>query len=168
MAEFSDLQQVWFVVSPHNPLKLKKTLLDERHRLHMVSLAIGDNPKLKASDIEFKLPQPSYTIDTLTYLKEKYPKHDFALIVGQDNLLSFHKWKNYEQILDQYEIYAYPRVGPDDNSLINHPKVHLIDAPIIELSSSFIRQAIKNKKDVRYMLPSDAAKYIDEMNFYKK
>ncbi|MDQ3193038.1 MAG: nicotinate (nicotinamide) nucleotide adenylyltransferase [Bacteroidota bacterium] len=168
MAEFTDLQQVWFVVSPHNPFKQKKTLLDEHHRLEMVKLAIGDNPKLKASDIEFKLPQPSYTIDTLTYLKEKYPKHEFALIVGEDNLLNFQKWKNFEQILDQYQLYVYPRVGSNEHALKDHPKVNFVDAPVIELSSSFIRQAIKNKKDIRYMLPNDSARYIEEMNFYKK
>ncbi len=168
MAEYTDLKQVWFVVSPHNPLKIKKTLLDEHHRLEMVRLAIGDNPKLKASDIEFKLPQPSYTIDTLTYLNEKYPKNDFALIVGTDNLVNFHKWKNYEQILQQCELYVYPRVEPNESTLKDHKKIHLIEAPLIELSSSFIRAAIKNKKDVRYMIPEPARHYIDEMNFYKK
>ena len=168
MAEYTDLKQVWFVVSPHNPLKAKKSLLNEYQRLEMVRLAIGDNPKLKASNIEFKLAKPSYTIDTLTYLKEKHPDHHFVLIAGADNLANFHKWKNYEQILEQYELYIYPRMEYKRHVLEEHPRVHLIDAPVIELSSSFIRKAIKDKKDIRYMLPEAVAKYIDQMNFYKK
>lgn len=167
MTEFSDLYQVWFVVSPHNPLKLKSTLLQDYHRMTLVKIAIGDNRKLKASDIEFKLPKPSYTINTLAHLFEKFPEHKFVLILGSDNLESFKKWKNYEQILEQVELYVYPRRTSDGGELINHPKVKIIDAPIMELSSSFIREAIKNKKDVRYMMPEKVWEYIDEMNFYK-
>jgi nicotinate-nucleotide adenylyltransferase len=167
MTEFSDLDQVWFVVSPHNPLKLKSTLLQDYHRMTLVKIAIGDNRKLKASDIEFKLPKPSYTIHTLAHLFEKFPAHQFVLILGSDNLESFKKWKNYEQILEQVELYVYPRRTSDGGELINHPKVKIIDAPIMELSSTFIRDAIKNKKDVRYMMPEKVWEYIDEMNFYK-
>lgn len=168
MLEYTDLERIWFVVSPHNPLKQKQSLLDERHRLQLVNLAIGDNTKLKASDIEFKLLQPSYTIDTLTYLKEKYPKNEFALIMGTDNLDSFHKWKNYEEILKQFELYVYPRPGFEGGQLRSHTKVKLVNAPIMEISSTMLRQAIKEKKDVRYFLPEASWNYIKEMHFYEK
>ncbi|MBA3898936.1 MAG: nicotinate-nucleotide adenylyltransferase [Bacteroidetes bacterium] len=168
MAEFADLKQVWFVVSPHNPLKQKKTLLNDYQRLDMVKLAIDDNPKFKAIDIEFKLPQPNYTIDTLTHLQEKFPKKKFVLIIGEDNLKNFHKWKNHEVLLEQYELYVYPRKDLLQKSILaEHPKVKMIDAPVVEISSSFIRNAIKNKKDVQYMLPYKVAQYLEEMNFYK-
>jgi nicotinate-nucleotide adenylyltransferase len=167
MAEFTDLDQVWFVVSPHNPLKLKNTLLQDYHRLSMVKIAIGDSRKLRASDIEFKLPKPSYTINTLAYLHEKFPLNQFVLIMGGDNLDTLPKWKNYEQILEQVEIYLYPRRDVGTSELLNHPKIKLIDAPLMELSSSFIRESIKNKKDVRYMVPEKVWDFIEEMNFYK-
>lgn len=167
MSEFTDLDQVWFIVSPHNPLKLKHTLLQDYHRLSLVQTAIGHNRKLKASDIEFKLPRPSYTINTLAYLFEQHPHHQFVLILGSDNLESFHKWKNYEQMLEQVELYVYPRKESEGGALSTHPKVKMIKAPQMELSSSFIREAIKNKKDVRYMMPEKVSDYIDEMNFYK-
>jgi nicotinate-nucleotide adenylyltransferase len=133
----------------------------------LVKIAIGDNRKLKASDIEFKLPRPSYTIHTLANLFEKFPAHQFVLILGSDNLESFKKWKNYEQILEQTELYVYPRRNSDGGELRDHPHVKFIDAPLMELSSSFIREAIRNKKDIRYMLPEKVWEYIDEMNFYK-
>ncbi|MBK7432291.1 MAG: nicotinate-nucleotide adenylyltransferase [Bacteroidetes bacterium] len=167
MSEFTDLDQVWFVVSPHNPLKLKHTLLQDYHRLSMVKIAIGDNRKLKASDIEFKLPKPSYTINTLAYLFEKFPEHKFALILGSDNIDTFHKWKNYEQILEQTELYVYPRKDASQSELMNHPKVKLVPAPLMELSSSFIRDAIKAKKNVQYMVPEKVWEFLEEMNFYK-
>ena len=167
MAEFTDLDQVWFVVSPHNPLKVKHSLLQDYHRLTLVRLAIGDNRKLKASDIEFKLPRPSYTIHTLAYLQEKHPEYKFVLLLGSDNIETFHKWKNYEQILEGYELYVYPRDGSATSELFSHPKVKLINAPRMELSSTFIREAIKNKKDVRYMLPESVWEYVEEMGFYK-
>src|ERR1043166_5303435 len=141
MAEFTDLEQVWFVVSPHNPLKQKHTLLQDYHRLALVRTAIADHRKLKASDIEFKLPKPSYTIHTLTYLQEKFPAHQFVLLLGSDNLVTFHKWKNYEQILEHYELYIYPRKESTGEELSNHPKVKLFPAPLVELSSTFIREA---------------------------
>jgi nicotinate-nucleotide adenylyltransferase len=168
MAEFTDLDQVWMVVSPHNPLKPKHSLLQDYHRLTLVKTGIGDNRKLKASDIEFKLPKPSFTINTLLHLKEKYPEHTFVLIMGQDNLATFHKWKNHEQLLEQCALYVYPRVNATSSTLDNHPNVKMINAPIVELSSSFIREAIKNKKDVRYMMPESVWNYIEEMQFYRK
>ena len=167
LSEFTDLEQIWFIVSPHNPLKLKNSLLQDYHRLSLVKIAIGDNRKLKASDIEFKLPRPSYTINTLAYLFEKFPSHQFVLILGSDNLESFTKWKNYSEILDQVELYVYPRKDSAGGELINHPKVKKIPAPLMEISSSFIRDAIHNKKDIRYMLPEKVWEYIDEMSFYK-
>ena len=168
MLEFTDLDEVWFVVSPHNPLKDKQTLLSQTHRLAMVRLAVEDHPHLKASNIEFKLSQPSYTINTLVHLKEKYPKRDFSLIMGMDNLATFDKWKNYEQILKNYNLYVYPRIRLEVSKFADHPKVHLTNAPVIEISSSFIRKAIKEKKDVSCFMPDKVAAYIKEMNFYKK
>ena len=168
MLEFTDLERIWFVVSPHNPLKEKSSLLDDRQRLHMVRLAIGDNAKMKASDIEFKLPQPSYTVNTLAHLGEKFPKHEFALIMGADNLASFHKWKNFEHILQHHSIYVYPRPGFDGGSLKDHPSVKLTEAPLMEISSTFLREAIKNKKDLRYFFPAGVWEYIQAMLFYRK
>ncbi|MCX7728414.1 MAG: nicotinate (nicotinamide) nucleotide adenylyltransferase [Bacteroidia bacterium] len=167
-AEFTDNDEVWWVVSPQNPLKEKKTLLAQHHRLYMVNLAIEDYPKFKASDIEFHLPQPSYTIHTLVHLKEKYPHHRFSLILGQDNLSNFHKWKNYEVILEHYSLYVYPRPSAEPSQFDNHPNIHFTQAPYIEISSTFIRNAIKQKKDIRYFLHPKVWNYIDEMNFYKR
>lgn len=170
MAEHADLDQVWMVVTPHNPLKKKSTLLDDYHRLQMVHLATEDFPKLKPSDIEFKLTQPNYTINTLVHLEEKYPSHDFCLIMGEDNLKSLHKWKNYEAILAHHEIYVYPRLDATaENPLFkNHPKIHLIDAPVVEISSTSIRENIKKGKNVLPLLPPKVWEYIDHNNFYKK
>ncbi|KAF2335577.1 nicotinate (nicotinamide) nucleotide adenylyltransferase [Flavobacterium daemonense] len=170
MAEFADLDQVWMVVTPHNPLKKKATLLDDHHRLQMVYLATEDYPKIKPSDIEFKLPQPNYTVNTLVHLQEKYPNHDFSLIMGEDNLKTLHKWKNYEVILDHYEIYVYPRISdePENRELKSHPKIHVIDAPIVEISSTFIRKSIKEGKNIQPLLPPKVWEYIDHNNFYKK
>ena len=181
MAEFTDLEQIWLVVTPHNPLKDKSTLLNDRHRFNMVQEAILDNTKLKASDVEFKLPKPSYTITTLTYLQEKYSKHEFSLIMGEDNLRTFHKWYNHEVILEKHKLYVYPRVltmqeehevKTISHDLLNDYRSHknviiCDDAPVMKVSSSFIRDAIKNGKDVRYLLTEPVYKYIDEMNFYK-
>lgn len=168
MAEFTDMDQVWFVISPHNPLKEKASLLNQNQRLYMVNVAIEDDERFKSSTIEFDLPQPSYTINTLVHLKEKYPKHKFSLIIGQDNLENFHKWKNYEEILKNYTLYVYPRLGSAKTDLEIHPNVLMTQAPFIEISSTFIRDAIKKKKDIRHFLPEKAWKYIDEMNLYKK
>lgn len=174
MLAYTELDQVWFVVSPHNPLKKKSSLLNERHRLQLVTLAIGDNVKLKASDIEFHISQPSYTVNTLAHLKEKYPNTNFVLIMGEDNLENFHKWKNFEEILKYYELYVYPRVDKEaaraiiHPEILHHPAVKRIAAPVIEVSSTAIRQAIQDKKDVRYFVPERVWEYIKEMHFYEK
>ena len=180
LAEYSDLDQIWMVVTPHNPFKNKQTLLDDYQRLQLVFLATEDYPKIKPSDIEFKLPQPNYTVNTLAHLQEKYPQHIFSLIMGEDNLKSLHKWKNHEIILQNHEIYVYPRISSElDTSLKdelakqnstfkNHPKIHIVDAPIVEISSTFIRENIKNKKNVQPLLPSKVWEYIDHNNLYKK
>ncbi|MBC2843681.1 nicotinate (nicotinamide) nucleotide adenylyltransferase [Winogradskyella flava] len=169
LAEHSDLDQVWFVVTPQSPFKKKSTLLDDHQRLEMVYRATKDYTKLRPSDIEFGLKQPNYTIDTLTYLEEKFPEYEFSLIMGEDNLKSFHKWKNYELILNNHNIYVYPRLskGKIETQFNDHPKIHHVDAPIMELSSTFIRKSIKAGKNIRPMLPEHVWEYVDEMNFYK-
>ncbi|HBK82266.1 MAG TPA: nicotinic acid mononucleotide adenylyltransferase [Flavobacterium sp.] len=172
--EHTDLDQIWMVVTPHNPHKNKKSLLDGYHRLQMVYLATENYHQIKPSDVEFKLPQPNYTINTLVHLFEKYPNYQFSLIMGQDNLNSFHKWKNYESILQNNEIYVYPRLSFDqyDDALTNlnmfKEKIHFVNAPIIELSSTFIRENIKNGKNIVPMLPSKVWDYVAHNNFYKK
>lgn len=180
MAEHTDLDQVWMVVTPHNPLKKKSTLLEDYHRLQMVYIASEDFPKLKPSDIEFKLTQPNYTVNTLVHLEEKFPDYEFCFIMGEDNLKSLHKWKNYEAILTHHEIYVYPRIDTKDQTskaipskegnldFKNHPKVHLIDAPVVEISSTFIRKNIKDGKNVQPLLPSKVWEYIDHNNFYRR
>ena len=170
MAEYSDLDQIWFVVTPQSPFKVKTSMLDNHHRLEMVYRATKDYDKLRPSDIEFGLPQPNYTINTLTYLLEKYPDYEFSLIMGEDNLKSFHKWKNYELILANHHIYVYPRLseGVVETQFDKHPKIHYVEAPIMELSSTFIRNSIKKGKNVTPMLPKYVWEYVDEMNFYKR
>jgi nicotinate-nucleotide adenylyltransferase len=168
MLSFAGIDELWFVVTPLNPLKKKSSLLADHHRLEMVQLAIQNADRMKASNIEFKLPQPNYTINTLTHLKEKFPEHTFFPIIGSDNLETFHKWKNHEQILKQYQILVYPRFGFDANEWKENKKVKWTEAPKIEISSTFIRNAIKKKKDVRFFLPEAVWNYIDKMNFYRK
>lgn len=180
MVEFTDLDQVWLVVSPQNPLKKKATLLADYHRLAMVEIAVLENDKLKASTIEFNLPKPSYTINTLTYLKEKHPKYEFSLIMGEDNLRTIHHWKNYEQILENHKIYVYPRALTEqehqemdesfslEKEFLKTKNIIVCDAPVMKISASFIRDSIKNKKDTRYLLTEEVYKYVQEMNFYKK
>jgi nicotinate-nucleotide adenylyltransferase len=168
MVEFTDIEKVWFVVSPHNPLKSKKSLLDQNQRLHMVNLAIGDSDLFKSSNIEFGLSQPSYTINTLAHLNEKYPQHTFSLIIGQDNLSSFHKWKNYEEIIKHYKLYVYPRPNAQASDLDLHKNVVMTNAPLIEISSTFIRNALLEKKNVSFFVPESVWNYIDEMSFYRK
>ncbi len=169
MAEFSDLDEIWMVVTPHNPFKKKNSLLDDHHRYEMVYRATESYPKLKPSDVEFKLPQPNYTINTLAHLQEQYPEYQFNLIMGEDNLKSFHKWKNYDVILENHAIYVYPRIaeGVVENQFKEHPKIHRVDAPIMEISSTFIRKSIAEGKNIRPLLPKEVWQYIDEMNFYK-
>ena len=173
MAEYSDLEQIWMVVTPHNPHKQKNTLLDDYQRLHLVRLATEEYSKIKPSDIEFKLPQPNYTVNTLAHLKDHYPQHEFSLIMGEDNMKSLHKWKNYEYILENHDIYIYPRVTETieleaGSVLQNHPRIHKVDAPIVEISSTFIRENIKNKKNIRPLLSEKVWEYVDHNNFYKK
>lgn len=170
LAENSDVDQVWMVITPHNPLKKKANLLEDYHRLQMVHLATENFEKIQPSDIEFKLSQPNYTINTLAHLAEKFPKHEFSLIMGEDNLESLNKWKNYEVILQNYEIYVYPRITESNipEEFLNHPKIKKIQAPIIELSSTFIRNNIKDGKNIKPMLNQKVWEYIDHNLFYKK
>ena len=166
MVEFTDLEKVCFVVSPQNPLKRKQTLLNQHHRLMIIRMEIEDNPKLQVSDIEFKMPQPSYTIDTLARLKDQYSENEYALIMGADNLQNLHKWKNYQQILSEYSVYVYPRPGIEISE--THKNIHIVKGvPQMEISASFIRESIKRNKDTSYLIPEKAWQYIDEMNFYK-
>ena len=167
-AEHSDLEEIWCVVTPQNPFKTKQSVLDNHQRLEMVYLATKEYPKIKPSDIEFQLPQPNYTVHSLAYLEEKYPKHEFALIMGEDNLASFPKWKNAEVLLDRYPIYVYPRKIEQSYAAVDlKGSIIKIDAPIIEISSSFIRKSIKSAKNIRPLLPESVWVYLDEMNFYK-
>jgi nicotinate-nucleotide adenylyltransferase len=170
VVENGGLDQVWFVVSPHNPLKDKKTLLADYHRLAMVERAVENNPKLKASTIEFHLPQPNYTINTLVQLKEKHPSYSFSLIMGSDNLNSIEKWYNYEQILKNYSLLVYPRLGEKITfDFTKYTSISLLEnVPLMNISSSFIRKAIKDKKSVKYLLTEEVLTYVEEMNFYKK
>ena len=170
MVEHSNLDEIWMVVTPHNPLKKKKSLLEDTHRLAMVVISVEEYPKIKPSNIEFDLPQPNYTVHTLAHISDKFPQHTFNLIMGEDNLKSLHKWKNYELILERHHIYVYPRIyeGNVENQFDQHPKIHKVAAPIVEISSSEIRAGIKMKKNVRPLLPEHVWVYIDEMNFYKK
>jgi len=168
--ENSDMEELWFVVSPQNPFKDKKSLLKDHNRLDMVQLAIKNYPKMRASNVEFSLPTPSYTIDTLTYLQEKYPDYSFSLIMGEDNLGSLHKWKNYELLLKNHQIIVYPRIfGEDkkDKDYLQHDNISLIKAPVIELSATEIRNMIKEGKNVRPMLPPEVFEYLDGSSFYK-
>jgi nicotinate-nucleotide adenylyltransferase len=176
MVQYADLDQVWFVVSPQNPLKQKASILADYHRLALVRIAVEDNNKLQASNIEFDLPKPSYTIHTLVSLKEKHPDFEFTLIMGEDNLNTFSKWKNYEQILEDYAVLVYPRVEIDENlsvisesrsPFLDHSKVKMVDAPLMKISASFIRKAVSEGKDVRYLLTEKVMHYVDEMNFYR-
>ena len=166
MANFTELDEVWFVVSPQNPFKEKKSLGNMYDRLEMVNLAIEGSEKLRASDIEFNLPQPSYTIDTLVYLQEKYPNKDFVLIMGEDNLAGFMKWKNADIILRDYRIIVYPRPGYDGGELKNHPSVTMTDTPVMELSSTFVRKAIKENRNIKFFTPDKVVEFIDKKGLY--
>ncbi len=170
IVENSDLDQLWMVVTPHNPLKKKSGLLADYHRLQMVHLATEDYDKIIPSDIEFKLPQPNYTVNTLAHLQEKFPQHEFSLIMGEDNLKSLKKWKNFELILNDYHLYVYPRISTDEvpEEFLNHPNIHKVNAPIIELSSTFIRNSIKDQKNIKPMLDAKVWEYINHNLFYKK
>lgn len=168
--ENSDMDELWFVVSPQNPFKDKKSLLTDHNRLDMVQLAVKNYPKMRASNVEFSLPKPSYTIDTLTYLKEKYPNYSFALIMGEDNLDSLPKWKNAEKLMSDYQIIVYPRTlegEKKDSEYLQHENISMVNAPIIELSATEIRNMIKEGKNVRPMLPPEVFEYLDGSSFYK-
>ena len=169
LVEYSGIDQLWFVVSPQNPHKTNENLLEDYHRLELVNRAIGNDNRFRVSNIEFGLPKPSYTIDTLTYLQEKFPNHNFSILMGSDNLVSFNRWKNYEAIVENYGVIVYPRPGSDKLKILQHPNIKLIEGvPLMEISSSFIREAIKSGKNVRHFLPSKTWEYLDEMNFYRK
>lgn len=161
------LDQVWMVVSPHNPHKQKKSLAKDHDRLHLVRLAIGDNLKIKGSDIEFDLPQPSYTIDTLTYISEAHPNKQFSLIMGGDNLATLHKWKNYESIINNYKIMVYKRPSYRLGKLKDHENVTICDAPLLQISASYIRKCVKEKKSIQYLVPDAVYKYLEETPIYK-
>lgn len=169
LVEHSDLESIWFVVTPHNPFKKKSSLLDNYQRLEMVRLATETYTKLEPSNVEFGLPQPNYTVNTLAYLEEKHPQYSFSLIMGEDNLRNFHKWKNYQVILERHTIYVYPRLseGQTDVQFSNHSKIHKVDAPIMEISSTMIRAGIKSGKNIRPLLTQEVWEYIDKNLFYK-
>ncbi|MEN6456180.1 MAG: nicotinate (nicotinamide) nucleotide adenylyltransferase [Prolixibacteraceae bacterium] len=168
MVEFTEIQQLWFIVSPQNPFKEEAHLLKDYHRLAMVNRVIEDDNRFRASNIEFKLPRPSYTIDTLVYLQEAHPGHEFYLLMGSDNLKHFHKWKNADEILKNHHILVYPRPGDQTPRIELHPHIHMVNAPLMEISASFIRQAVADGKNISYFMPDKAYRYMTEMNFYRK
>lgn len=167
VANWTDMDQVWFIVSPQNPFKKSSNLARDYDRLDMVHLAIGDNLNLRASDIEFGMPRPSYTVDTLTYLKEKYPEHTFSLIMGGDNLANLHKWKNYQVILKNHKILVYKRPDYELGDLLTHNQVTVVEAPLMEISSSFIRKSLAQQKSIRYLVPDEVRKYLEENPIYR-
>lgn len=165
IANHTNVEQVWLVVSPHNPLKQTTSLLNEYHRLHLVTLAIDDNAKLKASDVEFKLPKPSYTIDSLAYLTEKYPQHTFSVIIGSDSFKNIERWKNFEKLLASYKIWVYTRPG---HEITNKYKgdIEIVNGPLLDISASYIRSLIKTKKSIQYLVPEKARMEIIQNNYY--
>lgn len=165
IVEHTGLDKIWFVLSPHNPLKESHTLLNEYDRLHLAELATGDNPKFRVSNVEFHLPKPSYTIDTLTYLKEKFPLEHFFVIMGSDSFQNLPRWKNYEKILEYHKIIVYRRPGFEITEA--HPNVTVLDAPLLEISSTYIRTQVKEGKSIRYLLPEKVAGYVIENRYYK-
>ena len=167
IVEYTDLDSIWFVVSPQNPFKDKDSLLDDNHRLEMLKMAIQNDERFEVCDIEFDMPKPSYTIDTLNRLSELHPDTEFYLICGMDNLNKFNKWKNYQDILDNYHLLVYPRKNYDGGELSNHKSVLIINAPEIEISSTFIRKAMTENKDLRHFMPNESYKYMIDMGFYK-
>jgi nicotinate-nucleotide adenylyltransferase len=173
MKEFTDLDEIWFVVSPQNPLKLKSSLLSDRDRLYLVDLAIGDREGMKSSDIEFNRPSPSYTIDTMALLTEKYSDRRFVLVMGEDNLYTLHKWKNAEELVKRFPVYVYPRPGAVKaknehlETILGKARIKWVNAPLMEISGTFIRNGIRKGKDMSYYLNSAVWKYICEMHFYE-
>ena len=167
IVDYGGIDRLWFVVTPHNPHKKKKNLANDYDRLEMVNLAMDDDTRFDACDIEFRLPKPSYTINTLTYLKERYPSYIFKLIIGADNLANLHKWKNYEQLTNDYEFIVYPRPGFNIENISIKANYTLVNAPMMDISSTFIRQAIREKKDVRFFLSHKVYKFIFENHIYE-
>ena len=168
LVEFSDLDELWFVVSPQNPFKKKADLLDDDERLKMVELAIEGDERLRVCDIEMHLPTPSYTINTLTALSEQYLDCRFVFICGMDSLQSFGGWREYQRILDNYQLLVFPREGYDGGDLVNHPSVTILKTPIVEISSTFIRRCVKEGRDVRHFMPERAFRYMKERGFFEK
>lgn len=168
MLEYTDLEKIWMVVSPQNPFKSQKSLAKDYDRLHLLNLAIDDHEYIKSSNVEFSLPKPSYTIDTLIYLTEKYPKNNFSLIMGGDNITHFHKWKNYEQILSGHDIYVYKRGdGEVDHQLDDIDRIHICEAPLLNISASYIRKSIIESKSIQYLVPQGVFEYLKTSSIYK-
>lgn len=166
VANHTDMQQVWFIVSPQNPLKPAAGLLNEYHRLHLVRIAIEDDPRLKVSDVEFKLPKPSYTIDTLTYLQEKYPQHEFSIIIGSDSFQNLSKWKNAELLMERYPFIIYKRPGFEVGDTA-HANTTILHAPLLDISATSIRNTIKEGKSIRYLVEEKVREEIERNNYYK-
>jgi nicotinate-nucleotide adenylyltransferase len=160
------INQIWFIVSPRNPLKKNANLLHEFDRLDLVNAAIWDNPKMKAKDIEFRLPKPNYTINTIIALKEKHPKHEFFLIIGQDNLGQFPRWKNHKEILKEVHLYVYPRPNAQNSELDKHSKVKFIEAPLLDISATLIRKSVKKGRSIKYLVPETIEEMIRRKKFY--
>ena len=167
LVEHTELEKVWMVLSPQNPFKKKNSLASNYDRLHLLRLAIGDHPKIKASKIEFDLPVPSYTIDTLTYLKEINPENTYSLIMGGDNLANFHKWKNYEKILEEHDIFVYKRPNQGNHRFVDHHKVHFVEAPLLDISATFIRKNIREGKSVQFLVPEEVYNYLKSSHLYR-
>lgn len=167
MVEHTDLEEVWMVLSPQNPFKSQRSLANDYDRLHLLNLAIGDHSKIKSSNVEFNLPKPSYTIDSLSYLKEKYPDKKFSLIMGGDNITNFHKWKNYELILRDHDIYVYKRGNKTEHQLGDIPNIKFAEAPLLNISASYIRKSIKEGKSIQYLVTEEVFSYLNTHNIYK-
>jgi nicotinate-nucleotide adenylyltransferase len=168
MADRAPVDQVWFVVSPQNPFKQRSALLHEFDRMHMVRLAIADNPQLNATDVEFHMPKPSYTADTLAYLSERHPNDTFRVIMGEDNLQHFHRWKNHAHIVETHGLLVYPRPNAAKTEWHGHPQVSLIEAPQVDISATFIREAVRQGHSIRYLVPQHVEEYIRAMRFFEQ
>ena len=166
IANYTLMQKIWFVVSPQNPLKNSTSLLNENHRKHLIDLSIEGEKKLISSNIEFKLPKPSYTIDTLTYLNERYPQHNFSIIMGSDSFSNIKKWKNYETLLERYSVIIYQRPGFQVMKEMLTQSVTLLDAPLLHISSTMIREMIRDKKSIRYLVPDIVKEEIENQQYY--
>jgi nicotinate-nucleotide adenylyltransferase len=168
MVEYTKLDKIWFVVSPQNPFKVNDELLDENLRLKMIEMAMADDDRFEACNIEFGMPKPNYTYLTLTTLTQKYPEHEFTPIIGGDNLQSFHLWKNYESILENYQLFVYRRAGFHENPLLaNHKKISLYEVPLLNISSTYIRETLQAGKSIRYLVPKVVKEFIDQNNLYR-